>query len=437
MLYFIHKLSQCFRRVPMVCAIVFLCSLFINPAMADANTILDAYNLSPFVPLVLETMMNIAMSLYNFFVGKGTGLIYILIYVFLGFYLVLYLVKMHLPTNWLGFIGFSGGGEMWDGKTNAWTIADNVMKPCIRAIIAGLILLQIKPVYVTEWLVNPFLEFGSIYTESILKTINKSTVNRLDAPKCPASIADAGWISKKSCDFLVQPVDIISKENNRVIKYGWDFLKRGLLGLLTLIPHGGEDFLNIITGILLLFAFISSNVFMALLIIQAIFDFCISLIMYPFNVLAWVAKKSDKWFDVLPVFSQIIDALKKLVITMIACAFILCVNVAVVRALFNWSSSAFVSAANGVASSNVPSITNVAMNFGQHSILWMSSLLTFFLMLNIFNMTRDKLNQYTGSNHKLYDAVSGDAKTIWNKITATPETIRTIVGLKDKATGKK
>lgn len=395
-----------------------------NSAHAD---ILDAYNLAPFVPLVLETMMNIATSLYNFFVGNGDGIIYLLIYAFLAFYIGLYLVKMHLPKDWLGFLGFSGGGEMWDGKANVWKITDEVLKPCLRAIIAGVFLLQIKPVYVTEWLVNPFLEFGSFYTEQILINVNHSTIDTADAPVCPVSIEESGWISKRSCDFLVKPVYIISKENNKVIKYGFDFLKTGIRGVMNLIPHGGEDIMNIITGILLLFAFISANVFMALLIIQAIFDFCLSLIMYPFNVLAWVAKKSDKWFDILPAFSQIIDALKNLIITMIACAFILCVNIAIVRALFNWSSSVFVVAAGGVSTSNIPSITNSAMNFGQHSILWISSLLTFFLMQNIFKMTRDRLDMYTkGTSRDLYNSVTGDAKTLWGKVKATPETVKNI-----------
>ena len=149
--------------------------------------------------------------------------------------------------------------------------------------------------------------------------------------------------------------------------------------------------------------------------------------MYPFNVLAWVAKKSDKWFDILPPFSQIIDALKNLIITMIACAFILCVNVAIVRALFNWSSSVFVVAAGGVSTSNVPSITNMAANFGQHSILWISALLTFFLMQNIFKMTRERLDMYTkGTKRDLYNNVTGDAKTIWGKVKSTPDTIKNI-----------
>lgn len=404
------------------------CVFFITPANAD---IVDAYDLSPFVPLVLETMMNIATSLYNFFVGNGNGIIYILVYAFLAFHIGMYLVKMHLPKDWLSFLGFSDGGEMWEGKTDVWKIADNVLKPSFRAIIAAIFLLQIKPVYVTEWIVNPFLEFGSLYTEQILKGINNSTISASDGPICPASIEESGWISKRSCDFLVKPVHIISQENNKVIKYGFNFLKKGILGLMTLIPHGGEDLLNVITGILLLFAFVSANVFMALLIIQAIFDFCLSLIMYPFNVLAWVAKKSDKWFDILPPFSQIIDALKNLVITMIACAFILCINVAIVRALFNWSSSVFNVAAGGISSSNIPSITNNSVNFGQHFILWLSSLLTFFIMQNIFDMTRKRLDMYTSSVSRkefdLYKNVTGDAKRTWEKAKATPGVIKDVI----------
>jgi len=405
---------------------------------ANAKGIIDAFNLSPFVPLVLETMMNIATSLYNFFVGNGTGWIYICVYILLGFYIGLYLVKMYLPKDWLSFFGFSGGGEMWDGSATGWKIAENVTKPALRAIIAIVLLLQIKPVYVTEWLVNPFLEFGSIYTESILKNVTNPESVVSDIPQCPASIEEQGWISKRSCDFLVQPVYVISNENNQVIKYGFGFLKSGLRGIMTLIPHGGQNILNIITGILLIAAFVASNVFMALLIIQAIFDFCLSLIMYPFNVLAWVAKKSDKWFDVLPAFKQIIDSLKKLVITMIACAFILCVNVALIRALFNWSSSVFVVAAGGMASSNIPTIANTGVNFGQHSMLWISSLLTLFLMQSIFNMTRERLDMYTKDTPKtLYKNVTGDAKVMWGKIKSTPKTIENIIKAKNKVTGNK
>lgn len=436
MTIFKQNLSRLLCRVSLVFGAFVLFNLF--SLSAYAGDIVDAYNLAPFVPIVLETMMTIATSLYDYFVGNGNGIIYILLYAFLAIYLILYLFKMYIPKDWLSFIGYSGGGEMWDGKADGWIIADNVLKPCLRVIVACVVLLQVKPVYVTEWLVNPFLTFGSIYSESILQNVTKTSPEAVGVPECPESIITAKWLTKSSCDFLIRPVYIISHENNQVIKYGWKFLKTGMRGLLTLIPHGGEDFLNVITGVLLLVAFISSNLFMALLIIQGIFDFCIALIMYPFNVLVWTAKKSDKWFDVLPAFKQIIDALKKLIITMIACAFILSINIAVVRALFNWSSSVFVVAAGGVGTTNVPSVTNTAMNFGQHSILWLSSLLTFFLMQNIFNMTRERLNDYTkDTKKKMYEDVTKDIKTMWNKINSLPSTIETLFNAKDKVEGKK
>lgn len=421
-------------RVKLLFGVFLFCAFFTQNA--SAKNIIDAFDLSGFVPLVLEVMMNIATALYNFFVGNGTGWIYILIYFFLGFYIALYLVKMYLPKDWLSFFGFQDGGEMWSGKATGWSIAHNVAKPCLRAVIAIVVLLQIKPVYVTEWLVNPFLEFGSVYTEQVLKT-TKIATNTADAPKCRESVITQDWITERGCNFLVQPVHTISQENNKIIKYGFDFLKTGLRGLMTLIPHGGENFLNIITGILLIFAFVSSNLFMALLIIQAIFDFCLSLIMYPFNVLTWVAKKSDKWFDILPPFNQIIESLKKLIITMIACAFILCINIAVVRALFNWSSSVFNVAAGGMANTNFPTITNTGMNFGSHFMLWVSSILTFFLMQNIFNITRERLNTYSGVKPDLYNKVTGDAKTMWGKAKNTPETIKNLWQTGKKIVGKK
>ena len=348
----------------------------------------------------------------------------------------MYLIKIHLPKDWLSFLGFTGGGEMLDGSATGWSIAENVFKPCLRAVIAAVLLLQIKPVYVTQWFVNPFLEFGYYYTEHVLHTVNSSIHIDEDEDVCPESIKISEWISDRGCNFLVKPIDIISKENNRIIKYGFDFLKRGLRGIMTLIPHLGEDLFNIITGILLMTAFISANVFMALLIIQAIFDFCLALIMYPFNVLVWVAKKSDKWMDFLPVFNQIIDSLKKLVITMIACAFILCINIAVVRALFNWTSSTYVTAAAGISSSNLPSTTSI--NFGSHSVLWLSSLLTFFLMQNIFKLTRERLEMYTSGTPKtLYKDVTGDAKTVWNKTKAAPKAVKDWFGVGQKVFGKK
>ncbi len=427
------RLRRLSRNFPSLFLMVILCTFFNEPAFAAGN-LLNAFDLSSFVPLVLETMMNVAVSLYKYFVGNGTGIIYLFVYIFLGFYIATYLFKLFIPKDWLEFIGFSGGGDLWNGKITGWSITENVLKPCLRAIIAGVILLQLKPTYITEWLVNPFLEFGSYYTQSILKTVNHG-INSFDdsMPVCNETILAQGWLSERSCNFLIQPVHVIAQENNKVIAYGIRYLSRGLLGMAKLVPHNGIDIMNILTGLVLVIAFTSSNFFMALLIIQAIFDFCFALIMYPFKVLVWVAKKSDKWFDVVPVFSQLTDALKKLIITMVACAIILCVNIALVHALFNWNSATFVAAANGISRTNVPTITNIANYFGQQFMLVLSSILTFILMKNIFEQTRKRLEVYSGVSQDLYNEAAASGKQIWAKTKAAPDTAKTLWNAGSKA----
>ena len=388
-----------------------------NAALADWG-IVDSFNLAPFVPIVLDALMMVATGGYEFFVGHGDGIIYILIWGFLAISMGLYLVKLYLPKTWAGVFGFSGAGTMADGKVTGMTIGQNMLKPAMRAIIAATLLLQIRPVFVTQWLVNPFLQFGAIYTRAITESINTGAIAGGAAPRveCPASIIEKEWISPQSCEFLVQPVANLSHVNNQMIKRGFDFIQRGLRGLITLIPHGGEDFMNVVSGILLVVTFVGCNLFMALLIILAIFNMGMALTLYPFQVLTWVAKPKnpDKWFDIWPAFSGITKALQQLVITMIACAFILAINVAIVRALFQWNSSVFVVATGGSAVSNVPQVANSTIGFGGHSIMWMSAIMTFYLMQKIFELTRERLNSYMGGEaDALYRQVTGDAKKTW------------------------
>ena len=250
-----------------------VCAAFLTPVNAMAGNIVDALNLAPFVPYVLDSMMLVASGGYEFFVGSdGDGIIYILIWGFLGITLTMYLLKLYLPKQWTSLFGFSAGKSLADGNVAPMTIAENMLKPGLRAVIAVVALLQIKPVYLTEWLVNPFLQFGALYTHAITETINDSGMN---APKieCPADIVDKGWLTQSSCEFLVQPVSDLSHANNQIIKKGFEFIDRGLRGLITLVPHGGEDFMNLINGVILVFTFVSSNLFMAILVINAIFKF--------------------------------------------------------------------------------------------------------------------------------------------------------------------
>jgi hypothetical protein len=247
--------------------------------------------------------------------------------------------------------------------------------------------------------------------------------------ECPEDIVKKAWISPESCEFLTQPVADLSHANNQVIKRGFDFITNGLRGLMTLLLHGGEDFMNIITGIVLVFTFVSCNIFMALLIIQGIFNFGMQIILYPFYVLTYVFKSSDKWFDIWPAFSGITKALQQLIVTMIACAFILSINVAIIKALFQWNSSVFVVSAGGFASSNVPQVAQSAMGFGQHSVMWISAILTFYLMFKIFDMTKKQLEKYVGSGMDgLYKSVGGDTNALWRSAKNMGKQIKDATG---------
>lgn len=404
-MYYIKKLL-----LIMLCAAVFC-----MPQGAMAADIIDALNLAPFVPMVLDAMMSVATGVYEYFVGDGDGIIYILIWIFLGITWVLSLVKMYFPKTWVGFFGFSGGGELRSGKMTGFKIAENMLKPAMRAIIAALLLLQIKPVYMTQWLINPFLEIGAVYTNHILDSLNTAGIS---APKmtCPADIVAKEWMSEESCNFLIQPVADLSYANNTIVKRGFEFLADGLRGLMMiLVPNGGRDLLNVITGVVLIMTFITSNLFMALLVIQGIFNFGMQLILYPFHVLTYVTKSSDKWLDIWPAFSGITKGLQQLLVTMIACAFMLCINLAIVRALFRWNSTIFVTAAGGTAATNVPQIA-AATGFGSHSVTWLSSALTLYLMYKIFNMTQEQLRKYINDDHSedLYKSVKGDTVNMYN-----------------------
>lgn len=415
----LKRLTRLFVVIAMVCAPSVVC--------ASNWAIVDKLNLAPFVPRVLDAFMTVARGTYEYFVGNGDGIIYILIWTFLAISVFLYAALMWFPKRWTNFLGFSSGGEMWEGKLSGFTMAETVLKSAMRAIIAATLLLQVRPVYVTQWLVNPFLEFGAIYTRAITDTVNQSGMHA-EKVTCPPAVLSGDWLSPRSCDFLIQPVSDVSNANNVIIKRGFEFLSRGLHGLMSLVPHGGQNIMNVITGVLLIFTFVGCNLFMALLIIQGIFEFGMALILYPFGVLAWVAKRNDKWFDIWPPFSEIIKALQKLVITMIACAFIIIVNVAVVRALFQSNGMQNI-ASGGSAASNLTNVNTVAVNFGGHSLIWMSALLTFFLMNAIFDMTRKKLMDYTSTKTWLYDQTKSDFKatTTWAKNAFT--SIKKAIGL--------
>lgn len=410
---------------------LFSATFVMTPTMAHAaRSFVDALDLSPFIPMVLDAIMTVATGTYAYFVENG--IINIFIWLFLGVTIGMYLVKMYIPKNVLGFMGMSGGGEMWDNKTTALSIVENIAKPAVRALIAILLLLQIRPVIVTDWLINPFLQFGSIYTETIIKSIGGIGLSNPNKVECPQDIRGVGdpqniteasvtdenannsWLSQESCMAVMQPVADLSYANNQIIKRGFDRVFSGLHQLSNLLTlHDGGPILEILSGLLIVFTFVGCNFFMALLIIQAILDLGFALVLYPFNILVWVAKPSDKWFDPWPAFSNIVKALQSLVVTMIACSFILVINASLISALLQWESTTFVVAAGGTAISNVPTSQESTAGFGTHSVFWLSALLTFYVMKRIFDVTREQLKSYTKGMDGLYNTVKGDVtKTV-------------------------
>lgn len=411
----------------------FLCGLFIifgvltpNMAFAWGLIDIDSLDLSGLIPIILDAFMFVANGTYDYFVGNGNGFVYLLVWSFLAFYIAIYLIKLYIPKFWLSAFGFKTEDTI--ENSSGMKIAENVAKPAIRALVAVILLLPLKPEYIAKNLINPFLSFGSMYTEEIINIATGIRNNNNDTVTCPQGLKEQGWLDKKSCEYLIHPVHVLSKANNTAVNRGFRYLSSGLQTLTSLMIHNsGQGFMNIITGLLLISTFIGCNIFMALLVIQAIFNFGMALILYPFNVAAWVAKKSDSWFDIWPAFSGIITALKQIVVTMIACAFILCVNLALVRAIFQWNNSAFVAAAGGVAYSNLPNMGGTASGFSGHSMVWLSCLLTFFLMTKIFEITKEKLTQYVGKDATgLYEDVKNDTKTHWGKVKSIPDKIKNI-----------
>lgn len=403
----------------------FLCGLLfifgaLAPNMAFAGGLIDsvdALDISGFVPIVLDAFMYVANGTYAYFVGNGKGIIYVLVWGFLIFYIISYLVKLYIPKFWITTFGFKAGDSI--DNVSGVKIIESVLKPSVRALVAVIVLLPLHPDTIAKYLINPFLSVGSVYTSVIIEQSVNITTDLGDGHiiKCPENLLDQGWLDKQSCDYLIQPVHVLSQANNSVVKQGFNYISNGLQGLVGFLDNGiGRGLMDIITGLLLVSTFVGCNIFMALLVIQAIFNFGMALILYPFNVAAWVAKKNDSWFDIWPALSGIIDALKQVVITMIACAFILCVNVALVRALFQWNHNAFSTVADGTVG-----------GFAGHFMVWLSCILTFFLMNKMFEITREKLTEYIGGNSTdLYKKVKSDAKTGWDIATGVSGKIKNI-----------
>ena len=96
-------------------------------------------------------------------------------------------------------------------------LTENIAKPAIRVLIAVTIFLPIRPDVMTKYLINPFLSFGSIYTTEILKIASDVNFDNARNISCPANLMAQGWLDAESCEYLIQPVHVLSHANNTVI----------------------------------------------------------------------------------------------------------------------------------------------------------------------------------------------------------------------------
>ncbi len=357
------------------------------------STPLIDLSLAPLVPMVLDAFTHVAIGTYQYF----RPIIPTLIYIFLLFSLTVYIVKQFIPKQFLSALKLNSDFIIQSDKPDPFKLAENILKPIMRGVIAISLLLPLNPKYIIQYGIDPFLQFGAIYTSHILGNEHDFTLQRYT----PATAhSDTDYYSESSRYYLTAPLQEISKKNNEIIKSGVELAINGAITL---------KFLQVLTGLALVLAFFSSNLFMSLMFITAIFHFGMALILYPFKIVVYVIKPgNDDWANFLPVFSDIISALRKLILTMIMSAFVIIINIQLVRALFGPTE---MERLRQITSNDLVS------GFGAHEFTWLSAILTFMVMYEIFDLTQKKIASYGGeSDQSIYKSATGTITTFGKNV---------------------
>lgn len=140
-------------------AIVCFLGAFV-PGVANAAIInIDSLDISGLVPIVLDAFMFVANGTYAYFVGHGDGIIYLLIWGFVAFYIASYLIKLYIPKFWLKTFGFKAPSVTADNATPT-KIGEDLIKPGIRVLVAVLVLLPLRPQFLANAVINPFMHLG-------------------------------------------------------------------------------------------------------------------------------------------------------------------------------------------------------------------------------------------------------------------------------------
>ena len=141
----------------------------------------DSLDISKLVPIVIDSFMFVANGTYSYFVGADhDGFVYTLVWMFFAFYIAIYLIKLYMPKFWLTLFGFKPGDSI--ANVGGMKIVENLLKPTVRVLVAVIVFLPLRPEFITKNLINPFLQFGSIYTTEIIKISSAEKISNKSFP---------------------------------------------------------------------------------------------------------------------------------------------------------------------------------------------------------------------------------------------------------------
>ncbi|MDR2685448.1 MAG: hypothetical protein LBB23_01590 [Rickettsiales bacterium] len=364
---------------------------------------LNATSFDKFVPLVIQAMMGAAAGVYDYFVPVLSGLLWIVIV----FNSAVFTTKQFFPANWLSFLGMNGGGY-WAKPTDLIRgIPMRLVKQIVRASIATLLLLTIRPSLITDTIINPMLRVGTMITEFVVPS---STASR--AQCLPGATRE--FFDEKLCSDFANPIASIVYKNNQMVALGLSIINMkfpangggvaaNAAGVVS-PPDLGKGIFNFIVGLFMAGTFFMFGLRLASILLQGILDFCFAIILFPFKVFSYCLKatEGDDWFNPGDALGDIIESLRKLIVTMIVAGIATTINMILIAS---------------VVGSGTANLSGGGWGTGIMTIL--GSVLCLLIMNKFYEIAKEKIAQYGGANNTaLYDLTKKTAKYATDKTTA-------------------
>ncbi|MDR0319559.1 MAG: hypothetical protein LBH81_02355 [Rickettsiales bacterium] len=363
--------------------------------LPDVPDWMNGASLDKFVPFMIDVMTRVSAGLYDFFVPLVSAFIWTLV----GFNIMLFVIKQYVPQDWLDFLNIKNGGGYYDGKKTAelaWGIPKKLAQMMMRAALATTILLAVRPTFLTETIINPFLKLGSIYTESILNSPPGE-----GSPKAGVGMEcnTHSFFSPEICNQMANPISGIIYKNNQVVTLGLDMM--GVPSFITggnpmsKKPDMGLWLFNFFVGAVLAITFFLSGLYIASVILQGILNFCFAIMLFPFRTFKWVMQQTDAWANPTEALKGIIDSLRGLVVAMVIGGIMTLINLSLIAALFGQS---------GI-SANLSSWSDKFM-------IALSSILALLVMTRLLEIAKEKMAKFGAPDETFYKNLTANAQTL-------------------------